>query len=121
MTSPRPNHHDLRACLLATAATLMTLLLGQSADYGAEHSPEYSAEYSAECSQTKPGDEQAMRGLINPAQAQREGAGLLGASSAAVRLSFASEHRRLVWRVDGEQASVLLDAQTGEALEFAFD
>jgi hypothetical protein len=117
MTSPRPNHHDLRACLLATAATLITLLLGQSADYGAEHSPEHSPE----CSQTKPGDEQAMRGLINPAQAQREGAGLLGASSAAVRLSFASEHRRLVWRVDGEQASVLLDAQTGEALEFAFD
>ncbi len=107
MTS-RPNLRDLRASFLAAAATLVTLLL---------NGPEPQLEQP-----TSTLDEHhAMQGLLNAEQAQTEGAWLLDEPGASARLSFAPQYDRLVWRVEGGDADVLLDAQTGEALEFTFD
>jgi len=115
MTSLIANSRDLRACLLAAGATLLTVTLAQT--------PVHSSSLGHESSAAKPSDEQAMRGLINAGQAQTEGRELLGEAEAdaAARLSFAPEYQRLVWRVEGVSSSVLLDAVTGEALEFVFD
>lgn len=106
----RPNRRDLHATLIAATATLLTILLNgpfppiAAPRPGLDNSP-------------------AMRGLIPASEARAEGAWLLGEREEApeVRLSFAPQYERLVWRVDGESADVLLDAATGEALEFEFE
>ncbi|HLT35666.1 MAG TPA: PepSY domain-containing protein [Enhygromyxa sp.] len=100
-----PNRRDLRATLFAAAMTLVTVLLN----------PDPGLEQPA-----APGDDESMRGLIDAEQARAEGAWLIDDPDARARLSFAPQYDRLVWRVDGSHADVLLDAQTGEILEFSF-
>lgn len=67
-----------------------------------------------------PTSEAALEGLIEAESAAREGAWLLDEPDTTVELSYAAQHDRLVWRVSGGQRSVLLDARTGDALEFEF-
>jgi predicted NUDIX family NTP pyrophosphohydrolase len=65
--------------------------------------------------------ESALEGLIDAKTARSTGAWWLDAPETSAKLSFAPEHDRLVWRVTTAERSVLLDAETGEALAFEFE
>ena len=66
-------------------------------------------------------DDPALDGLIDAQTASETGGWLLDEHAVRTRLSFAPEYHRLVWRVDGDGESVILDATTGETLGFEFD
>ena len=100
-----PTRRDLRATLVASTLTLVTLLL---------NGPSPALEQPN-------GDEDSMRGLIDAERARAEGAWLIDDPDARAQLSFAPQYERLVWRVDGSDAEVLIDAETGETLEFSFE
>jgi hypothetical protein len=63
----------------------------------------------------------ALDGLLAASTARETGMHLLGEATTSARLSYAPEHDRLVWRVGTDGREVLLDAETGEPLEFEFE
>jgi hypothetical protein len=97
---------DLQASVIAATATLVTILLNGPTP----SAPEPQALRPA-----------AIEALIGVEQAEAEAEWLLEQPDATGRLSFAPEYERLVWRVDTGDAGVILDAKTGEPLEFQFD
>jgi hypothetical protein len=103
-----PVSRDLRATFIAATATLVSVLLNGPG-------PEFEA------TAARAGDDRSLQGLIDAGRAQAEGAWLLDDPDAQAKLSFAPQYERLVWRVDGADADVLIDAETGETLEFSFD
>src|SRR5687767_12954716 len=64
--------------------------------------------------------DRAMDRLIDAESAAEVGSWWLEDPTTTAKLSFDPGHERLVWRVSGRSARVLLDAATGEALAFEF-
>lgn len=102
-----PNSRDITSMLFASAATLLLSLFSplpslQPAEAATERAP------------------RAIDNLLDADWAAQEGAWWLESEGVEVELSFAPKHERLVWRVSGDETSVLLDAKTGEALSFEY-
>lgn len=108
MTHPFPTRRDLSSLALATLGTLFTVLGSPSPQL-----EQPSAALSAS-------EDPALDAYLDVDHAKREGAWFLDDAEVEARLSFAPEHDRLVWRVSASDRSVLLDAVTGEALEFTW-
>ena len=108
MTSRRLSIRDIQASVIAATATLVTILLN-----GSTPIPTPSA-----VAEPRPA---ALDSLISAESAEAEAAWLLDQPDAAGRLSFAPDYDRLVWQVDTAEGDVIVDAKTGEALEFRFD
>jgi hypothetical protein len=94
-------HRDSKA--LAFAA-LVTLVLGFTPELGVEPVPTGSA----------------LDGVLDARTAQIEGSWWLEDPAATARLGFSPDHG-LVWRVEADAHEVVLDATTGEPVEFIFD
>ena len=101
-----------RDLLALAVASLATLALARSPD--SEIVP---------TTDTLDGSSQAsaLAGLLDRRAAAVEGSWWLDTTGVATRLSFAAEHHRLVWWVEGRGDSVVLDAETGELLAFGFE
>ena len=102
-----PNRRDMASFAFAAIGTLFTTLSGPS--------PELTQDPPIRAS-----EDPALDDFIDIEQAKAEGAWWLDETEVDARLSFAPQHDRLVWRVGTPQQRVLLDAQTGEALEFEY-
>ena len=106
MTSRRLSIRDIQASVIAATATLVTILLN-----GGAPAPVVTPEP----------EPAALDALVSLESAEAEAAWLLDQPEAAGRLSFAPDYDRLVWQVDTAEGDVIVDAKTGEALEFRFD
>ena len=102
-----PNRRDLASFAFAAIGTLFTTLSGPSPQL-VEDAPVTASE------------DPALDDFIDIEHAKREGSWWLDENEVDASLSFAPQHDRLVWRVGTNQHRVLLDAQTGEALEFEY-
>jgi hypothetical protein len=109
MTTRLPGRRDLTALAFAACATLVTVFINGPIQTTTEHTR-----------QAGPADP-ALAGLLDANAARAEAQWWLEQDELSTKLSFAPEHDRLVWRVRGNDRSVLLDAATGEALAFEFE
>ena len=104
------NRRDIASLMIASFATLLMSLT----------TPSPGLQQAGESVEQAPADT-ALAELVDVDWAEREGAWWLDEDAVDAELSFAPEHKRLVWRVSGHEGGVVLDAKTGEALAFEYE
>lgn len=102
-----PNRRDMVSFAFAALGTLFT-------------TPSTTSPQLTQDAPVAASEDPALDGFIDIEHAKQEGAWFLDDSGVDARMSFAPQHERLVWRVSSAERSVLIDAETGEALEFEF-
>lgn len=102
---------DIQAALIAAFGAISTLTLN----------PQFLT--STESSHAVIQASEVVGDLLDVEEARAEGAWWVDgdAASNSAQLSVDPSSDRLVWRVEGPEDTVLLDARTGEAVEFIFD